>query len=293
MDVYNSAGERVAVAVAGLGLWQPATGLTAANPVIVPELGQSASITIGGAQGAFAWDGRNSGGQLVASGTYTLKLELTDPFGKVISFSVQVTVLRDPQTVTVSVYNPAGELIRQWPTEPLAASSGTGLSLSAAAFVPPLDGGAALGIRYGSAGESLAWDGLDAAGQVVEPGTYLVAISSTKGGVVQRWQQAVTVIKSQPKDPLAGLRAGPNPAGPTDTEIRLQAPAAPPGLAIVADVYNQAGELVCQLSRAADGYLHWPLNTRTPASGLYVAVVRARDGQGVEMRVLVKLGVVR
>jgi hypothetical protein len=293
VDVYNSAGERIGSAAAGIALWQPATGLSSSDPVVVPELGQAALITIEGSQVSFGWDGRNSGGQLVASGTYTLKLELTDPFGTVTSFSVQVTVLRDPQTATVSVYNPAGELIDQWPAEPLAAGSATVLSLTAGAFIPPAAGGSAVGIRYGSGGETVAWDGLDAHGQLVAPGTYLIAVSSTKGGSMQRWQRSVTVLEPDPSNPLAGLRAGPNPAGPSDTEIRLLVPDAPAGLAMVADIYDLAGERVCRLTRAADGYLHWPLNTHSPASGLYVAVVQALDAQGRETRTLMKLGVVR
>jgi hypothetical protein len=269
------------MAANSVALWTAATGLAALSPVFLPDQGQQALVAVQGTNVSLGWSGRNAGGQLVASGAYTLKLELRDPFGNVTSYSVTVNVLRDPQTVSVNVYNSAGELVRQFPTQALDPTSAADLTLKAAAFAPSISGGGSLSIGYGSAGEAVAWDGRNAAGNLVAPGSYLIAVTSTKGGVSQRWEKPVTVLGHGGGDPLDGAVAGPNPTSPTDLELRINLPAAPAGVAVGADIYDLYGERVIHLDRAADGYLHWPLNKRLPASGLYLTVLRAQDGQGL------------
>jgi len=293
LAVYNSAGELVGMAANSVALWTAATGLAALSPVFLPDQGQQALVAVQGTNVSLGWSGRNAGGQLVASGAYTLKLELRDPFGNVTSYSVTVNVLRDPQTVSVNVYNSAGELVRQFPTQALDPTSAADLTLKAAAFAPSISGGGSLSIGYGSAGEAVAWDGRNAAGNLVAPGSYLIAVTSTKGGVSQRWEKPVTVLGHGGGDPLDSAVAGPNPTSPTDLELRINLPAAPAGVAVGADIYDLYGERVIHLDRAADGYLHWPLNKRLPASGLYLTVLRAQDGQGRWVMRTIKLAVIR
>ena len=122
-------------------------------------------------------------------------------------------MLRDPQTVTVNVFNPAGELVRQFTAQSLSPSSTAGLTLKSAAFSPSA-GGPGLAIQYGSAGDTVTWDGRDAGGALVSPGSYLVTVSSTQGGVAQRWEKAVTVLGHGGGDPLDGPWPGPTPAAP-------------------------------------------------------------------------------
>ena len=62
---------------------------------------------------------------------------------------------------------------------------------------------------------------------------------------------------------------------------------------MTADVYTLAGERVAHLARAADGALHWPLGTQGPASGLYLALLRAQDAQGQWVRTTLKLAILR
>ena len=285
--VYNSAGELVDQADGQDGYHAP-TGLQAQSGAFVPDQGQKAEVTVQGAGNILTWDGRNSAGQIVDGGSYRLVLSTTDPFGHTTVFSVQETVLRQAGTLSVDVYNSAGEVVRSWQVTPTSGHPGSGLRLSSTRLVE--GGGRSLSIGFdGQASDSLTWDGSDGQGAMVASGTYLVEVSSQSGQVLYGGE--VTVVRL-PGRPFASVRVAPNPVPAGQAGVEIFLPENAPGAPVRGSVYDMAGERVAGFDGRGT-LLVWNFQGREPADGVYFIQLKSQvQGQDAQTTV-VKVAILR
>ena len=88
------------------------------------------------------WNGTNNGGTEVTNGKYYVKIDNIDPTGVVNTQTQAVLVARHLATLTVNIYNEAGELVRRLDqTVADAVTMNTGFNLSASTFSPGYKGG--------------------------------------------------------------------------------------------------------------------------------------------------------
>lgn len=293
LRVFNSAGELVGVAVDRQGSFSMPTSLRAEGSAFTPDGGGLGLVEAVGTGMVLGWNGRNSAGQYVNSGAYTLVLETKDPFGVSTTFSATLSVIRAPQSLQVSIFNSAGERVRQFSSTAPAPATALPPRLSSPGFVPKAEGGADLSIRYGSApGDAVIWDGRNDQGTRVASGTYLITITTQRGNAKSAWDQDVVLMSLQDGGPLVGAFAAPNPASGTGTWVHL--PAATPGQAVHARAFNLAGECVAELSSDdANRPMLWPFGDGSPASGVYLLALDCRDAQGLLRRQILKVAVTR
>lgn len=240
--VFNSAGEEVALLADGLGFYTQPQGLKAQLSAFVPDASQSMPLSVMGTSFAFSWDGANSQGQLVDAGAYTVLLSVKDQFGAITSYTVQVTVIRSPESIEVSVFNSAGERVKQ----------------------------AALPLSPSSTLDNFVWDQKDDAGKTVAQGTYVAVLTRHSQSGVSVQSKSLTVLYG----PDPGLPAprlvllGPDSflirSGAADSKAR---------------VYNVAGELVrLAAASSANGDMRVDLNGF--AAGIYVIIVENQGPLG-------------
>ncbi len=176
ISIFNSAGELVAVQ--DLASIAPGSVDFQADKAAFAHSGLAGPSTVvnfsfsGG--GAWAWDGRNALGNLVESGTYTVRLITTAPGGAKTVVQRQISVLKSGQ----GLHDPAPRL----GASPLKPGQPAFL------FYSPLSGARALARVYNAAGELIA-QASDAASQgriplslgQVAPGIYMVAFELWEG----------------------------------------------------------------------------------------------------------------
>ncbi len=292
--MYNSAGELVDHAADGQALYQQPTGLGSLQAGFVPDAGGEGRVVVLGPQVALGWNGADSAGQWVASGTYTLVLTSRDPFGQVTTFTCQVTVIREPADVQVEIYNSAGELVRHFSGQADDPRSGAQLSVSSQSFAASGLPGQGLVIQYGSAsGDTVTWDGRNDQGDLAQSGTYTVKVLRQLPGSSPTVLTDTVTLLDVSGDPLAGALAAPDPAlaGQGRVEILLGAPAAQ---GVRAAVYDQAGEKVADLEAAAGSRgLTWDISGRRMAEGVYLIVLSTRDARGRVARKVLKEALLR
>ena len=295
--MYNSAGELVKRVADNLGVYDQPSGLDAEQPGFVPDAGGLGWVLVVGPRLPIAWDGSNSRGQWVQSGTYTLVLSSTDPFGHVTTFTSQVAVLRAPASVQVDIYNSAGELVRHFDSQAndkLAGSELTLSSTSLAAGSGPAGSERDLTIHYGAGQDDQAvWDGRDDEGQLVQSGSYIVKVLREEpGSGPSVLSETVTVIDTV-SDPLSGAMAGPDPVGPGTAAVVIQL-AGPSAAAVTARVYDQAGELVDSVNAPQGSRrLEWNVAARNYGPGAYLIELETLDAQGRLERKILKVALER
>jgi hypothetical protein len=268
-----------------------ALGVSPGASVFIPDLGQAGQAYFPGTQQTVAWDGANDNGQLVGGGVYTLMATYTSSEGVTSHYSVSMQVLRQPQALTVQVFNSAGELVRT-----LSVPAGTGAPSApslVAAFVAPAQAGPGQGLRIGL-GPSLAawWDGRNDLGAPAASGPYLLKVTWPKpGGAPQLYNATVTLLAAPQGDPLATAWMGPNPlhSGQGPLVVGLD-----PGVdasTLHGRVYTLAGELVGQLSPDASWRLAWAGSGA--AGGVYLLELTVTDASGHLRHRLLKVAVIQ
>jgi hypothetical protein len=211
---------------------------------------------------------------------------VVDADGVVTTLDASVTILRTAGTVTVSIFNSAGELVRRW----VLADNGDGMPSQpipggVTAYAP---GGDLLAIAWGSgAGDIVAWDGSGPGGQRVQSGSYMVQVQRDNGGVEE---QDLLVIDPPPRGTGKAM-AYPNPAGKGASQVLISAPLAANGAQLKGWVYDLAGERVALLSAKGPGLLAWDLGG--VANGVYIAVLQWTGADGSALWRHVKLAVAR
>jgi hypothetical protein len=243
LKIYNGAGELVAVLAEGLEIPASFSGLGAPSGALVPDLGGAgATLSLLDTGMSLAWDGKNSGGQRVDSGSYTAVADVTDPFGKVTTYSAGFAVLRLPAELKVSVFNSAGELVYQVirPAPPLADL--TELSFSADKLLLGA-GQPKLEIRYQRGLDQITWDGHNSQGKLVSAGQYMVKVEASQAGLAPViTTKQVQVLRAVGADPLATAFAAPDPAGPADRKVLIFLGDIDPGVTVRAQFFDLAGE---------------------------------------------------
>jgi flagellar hook assembly protein FlgD len=280
--VYNSAGELVGLIAQGLAVYQQPSGLEAVQSNFVPDSGGLGSyLILGSGNGtgssspvSFQWDGKNSQGQMVSSGSYLVKVEVEDNFEHITTFDAVANVVRQEAGAKVEIYNSAGELVKKLDLpKGKAGSTGLGLSLSS----PSISSGKGLTITAGSL--SVTWDGMDDQGDLVQSGQYVVKLTRTSGqGQVEVFTEAVTVLDAQ-QNSLSDAKVVPNPSagsGPI-TVVLVSGPST--SLNVHVEIYDLAGELVANLDNGGNASsISW--DPGKASSGIYVIRLKAKSPQG-------------
>jgi hypothetical protein len=292
LKVYNAAGELVAVLAQGLNIPASFSGLGSPSEALIPELGGSnAALSLLGTGLDLTWDGKNSSGQRVDSGSYSAVAEVTDQFGKVTTYSTGFTVLRLVAELKVSVYNSAGELVYQVIKPTTALAELAELSFSTDKLLLG-DGQPKLEVRYQRGSDPISWDGHNSQGRLVSAGMYMVKVEVTQAGLAPVIiSKQVQVLRSLSADPLAGAFAAPNPARRGDSKVLLFLGEIDPELRVTAQFFDLAGERLGGGDNVGHpGSIDWELGAAAP--GVYFAVLEAQADAGLQRKVI-KLAVER
>jgi flagellar hook assembly protein FlgD len=266
------------MASAGGGLYVAGSG--------APMLAQGMDVIIH--SGSADWDGKNDQGQLVSGGMYYLKVETTDPFGKVDAYTQALNV-QPRKHAMLEIFNSAGELLRsqELPTAYLITEMTTGSE----AMVPASSGGSLkITVRDAQGGQSdWHWDGKNDRGLEVDSGVYSVRVTSEReGGGKVVFARQVQLLKGQARRSLEGAHASPNPwaSGKGALQIHFE----PQDAWLSASLYSLAGERVAQAGgHGASGSL--TLSAPGLAGGIYLLRLQRGPGGGSDESHTLKIAV--
>jgi len=248
------------------------------------------------------WNGTTNAGSEVTNGSYYIKIDNIDPSGVVNTQTQRVLVARHLATVTINIYNGAGEVVKHLvQTVDDSLPMNTGFSLSTSAFSPGYEGGSNsdLQIRL-SGGTTITWDGRGDNGQFLTNGQYTVEVTTVDGqGGNATVTKQVTIFHTGLELPNGYVSVYPNPYSAT-TNANSQVTFRVGGnYSLKASIYTVAGELVDRVaSLPGNNFLTWDPTAQTAngsysvASGLYIAVVVISDAQGATQRTTHKLVVI-
>ena len=291
IGVYNEAGEEIA-AIFSQELSEELTSLALSGTGSITSVGgTTGSVTVySGGISIASWNGTTGSGTPVTNGTYYLKVDNTDSEGTVTSIVQEVTVSRTVEMMTVKVYNEAGEVVRTLTTivsdpqdSPVEMAQLTSNVLQLGSAVQ-----GQVGIVL-SNGTTLTWDGRSDNGTPVSDGQYLIETHTSDGAQSQTQILQVTV---QGRVASGIFYAAPNRLDPNHLVTVFKADSNT-ALTLLARVYDLDGERMATL-QGQDGTNEVSWNTGGAASGLYLAVLEARDGTGgLWGRQIVKVLVVR
>lgn len=316
IGLYNSAGELVKVIASDsttsliTDVQYYANGVT--NPSTVADNtpfeiylpGVETPNTQGNGVGSsFVWTANNAQSQDVVQGNYYIKIEQTDPYGHVTSYIKEVTVVRMEKSITLNIFNTAGELVRTI-TKPNAGTLNDKLELKIGGTIIIDQFGSPVNLKYGAnLVEYITWDGKDSEGDVVTSGTYEIQmVMKTDTGLTFESSQTVIVLREARKY-LEELIIQPNPynakTGPGYVTFRWNfiGGVVENGEALIR-VYNVAGELVWRmkgdLANNVAG-ITWDLKkggTKTHlARGVYYCVLESKNDTGYLDRKTAKLAI--
>jgi uncharacterized repeat protein (TIGR01451 family) len=235
------------------------------------------------------WNGTTGNGEQVTNGNYYVKIDDISPLGVVNTQTQQVVVARHLATLTVSIYNEAGEIVRHLAqTVADALPNNTGFSLSASTFSPGYQGGpnTTLSIEL-SGGTVVTWDGRGDNGQFLTNGQYTVIVATYDGqGGSATVSKQVTIFHSSLDLPNGTVVVYPNPFSLAKYPGARLTFSVGGNYSLKADIYTLAGERVAQVeSLPGNNFMTWDPASQTAggsgaASGIYIAVVRVTDPQG-------------
>jgi uncharacterized repeat protein (TIGR01451 family) len=295
LAVYNSAGEvikRFPVQVFS----QPISGITLETSNRITTLqGPGSSIEVlydGYLIGT--WDGTNNQNQPVSNGTYIIQASSTSPNGTVTNVDQQAVVNRALDTLSASVYNSAGEVVRNLYTQ---VSDSTDLSLtdvvllsnvirpasSSSSNSTGISSAAAIVVQTSGLPMTLVWDGSDNGNSYVSPGIYTVAVHWDDGpGHTQTITREITVLPFS----VSGFAvARPNILNSMNGfTTTFDAAGIWNAYVTQVQVYTLAGEHIKTLT-SPSGFPIVSWNASGLASGIYIAVVSTQDSGGVLLSV--------
>jgi hypothetical protein len=288
IKVYNGAGELVAVLETSLGLFTLPSNITVIDGVFDPDLGGKGTLQMDGPGTTVAWNGKASGGGMVASGSYFVVTQVQDSFGKLSTWTTPLTVLRTPSGAEVEVYNSAGELV--WHASK-AVSSGGAMQVSDTHLVAGAPAGIKISFGSGPA-DYVVWNGTNGAGAQVSQGNYLVKITQRSGsGAVSTYSQGVVVLRDN-AEAFESVLAAPNPARGPQPELRVSFQGAAPGQEAWGEVYNMAGERVGALRGDTTAGLAWRVPLEL-ADGVFLLRAGAISPQGRKSSKILKVVILR
>lgn len=322
IEAYNEAGERVKLIVedrldspfGGIDILQGGSGTSVFNQFATDEYGNVMPLVfrlpgvrtpdqLMNGYADFAWAGFNDNGQEINQGLYYIKISVTDSYGHVNTTTKEIMLIKQKSYVKVSIYNSAGELVRQMEKE---GSPGTQASLSIEEIVAIDKNGSSIPIGYGGI-DNFYWDGRNGLGKPVESGIYEVQLETmTADGYSVVASRTIAVmyegsnnVLSDPDNPEAFPKAYPNPkiiTGDFEGRVTFEWFAASEGN-VYLDIYNMAGELVKKVKgRLNPNSLSWDMRStgnHEISSGTYIVVMRGvRDNGDFETK-KIKLVIIR
>ncbi len=307
VDVYNGAGELVktlttfesSFALSGFDM----TGSVIQKPQDV------ASLVYGGVTLA-SWDATNNKGDKVNNGTYYVKVQSTDPFGVTTSVTQDVTVNLAQSTLSLTLYNGAGEVVESLDTAQIESLMGVaalslkdyglgGVKISSQTLSPsynqPGAAGASVTITLGSGG-SFVWDGQGANGEFLQPGSYFLELKSTQPNTTSQ-ETTWDIVVLPPSGSAAGKTLlEPNPINLSQTQtakfkINVNSPLVDN---VEIELYTVAGELT-KIRLTNDpgnaSQVTWNLAGINIASGMYIGVVELKSGNELIARQTLKIAI--
>lgn len=304
---YNSAGEKVKL-IANSLINRNLTGVSAlANgadggvfnpkkgPLTIRISGVNTPEQSGNSYSDFNWDGTSDNGQDIAPGIYYIKLTTQDTYGHTDTMIKEVSLFRSRETVKLSIYNSAGEIVRVLQSADLPLDK---ISLQVEDVLKVGDPGDNMTVTYGGL-LPFVWDGKNSSGLAVGSGVYeLVLEVVNEAGIKTTMTRPVNILSRRNKSAFTGEKVYPNPCyigENTFQSARALWTALATGKMEIA-IYNIQGELIKNLSAAlSDGHADWDIKTNSGvpvSSGLYVFVMKARTDAGEVVVKTVKLAVV-
>lgn len=283
INVYNESGE-VVKTILLKQYSQPIQSVSLENSNTLVSINDKINIVYQG-QVIGTWDGTDNSGNEVTNGKYYIKIDNVDTNGVDTSVTQVAMVARHLAQVTLNVYNDVGELVRHLDNVLADAMTlATGVNLSSNVISPSYQAGgtnSSLIITL-SNGMTVAWDGRNDSGQIVQNGQYFVEMQSTDG---QGGSSTVTKQISVDHGGLS-LTGAPVVVYPNPDSQRVNGPIlqflGAPGLTLRISIYTVAGELIQDgiTGQPGSGQATWNFSGRVLASGLYLADIEMTDSQG-------------
>ena len=273
--VYNSAGE----VVTEILVTKSATNVdnvTGESDTLIDTVGDQVDLYWKG-QWMGMWDGTNRDDRQVTNGEYFVKVDSVDPYGVVKSVTLAVTVARKVATLSILVYNAAGEVVRHL-TDIEAASvpAANQVALSAEVIQP---GSTLMGVDTTltvsvANGPSVLWDGRTDDGAMVADGTYFVEVKSEgeggSGTIVVKAVSVLGVLRPDTVRVMPNVLTGAARVGKVSATL---------GETVRITVYTAAGEEAAVVwGDAGAGTASW--DSTGAASGLYLLVADLYDATG-------------
>lgn len=284
------------------GVTNPAT-ISNTTPYEIYLPGVETPNTQGSGVGAsFMWAANNAQSQDIEQGSYYIKIEQTDTYGHVTAYIKEVTVVRVEKSITLNIYNSAGELVRTIKKDN-AGTLNNKVELGSPETIIIDQFGSPVNIKYGAnLLEYVTWDGRDSEGKVVQNGTYeLQLVMKMEDGLTVESAQTVILLREARKY-LDSLIIQPNPyvenTGPGYITFRWNfiGGVSETGTALIR-VYNVAGELVFRkigdLANNTAG-ITWDLKKDGGthlARGFYISVLECINTTGYMDRKIEKMAI--
>jgi len=308
LAVYNQAGELIET-LAAFEVGSPMSDFTIQNGVITTD-SQTAVLLYNGVV-IGTWDATNGSGAKVTNGTYLIKLESTDPFGVTTTITKNVIVDISRSTLTVAIYNEAGEIVKTFTQVEIQNLLGGGVAgallpadfnvgetkLSTTTLVVGYTAGAnnSLTITLGS-GRSFTWDGVGDNGTFLTSGTYFLEVTSTQQNQPNQQIIMPVHVQNNGKDGINGIVLAPNPiylSKTTQAKFLLN-PATGQLTSVSVRIYTVAGELIETLANkpGVPTEVDWDMTLHYHASGTYLAVVEPSSSKGLMGRTILKVQII-
>jgi flagellar hook assembly protein FlgD len=307
ITIFNSAGEKVR-SVVSIGISTAVSNVILSvnknvgsvfNPMTqkldfnFPNL-QSPGQVGGDMISVFSWDGKNDNGQVIGNGEYYAKISVTNQYGIEETIMKEVQIIQSADYVRVSIYNSAGELV-QTIEQPKGTTAPISLGMNDVTVLGK-DGGK-ISVNY-APGLSIAWDGRNAQGRLVDSGLYEVRVEDkAEGSYVVEASKTITII-NQTGVILGEIKVLPNPVRLDDSTpkmVKITWSGRDNG-SVSLKIYNKAGELIREIgSKLMDGHAIWNLDTNagSPVSGgLYICILDAKKDSGENEKKTTKIAVI-
>jgi hypothetical protein len=222
----------------------------------------------------------------VTNGNYQVNVSSVSPDGNTTSVTQQVTVSRNLSSVSVNIYNEAGEVVRKLYTlvDTAMNSSMTNVALSGKYLQSSLVSGASqpatvqVLIQTTAGPVTLVWDGTNDKGSMVSSGEYQIEVhwNDGSGGTTDITRSIVVMAGGTVTQSVI---VKPNVLSPNTTMSPVFDATAVPGAAsLKVSIYTMAGELA-RPTMTGGTTLTWSDATGL-SSGLYIAVMEVRNAQG-------------
>ena len=287
LAVYNSVGELIKTIFIRT-FSQPMNTIQLEQTQEITSLNGVVYVVVNG-QAIASWNGSDQNGNPVGNGQYYIKLDSQGPDGVITSVSQPVVVNRVLTRVEIDVFNEAGEVVRHlysYVDDPNGAQM-TDIQLSSNILDPGntsgqgAPGSVNVDVVTNQAGDglTLTWDGRTDTGSTVSNGQYMLEVHWADGSGDTVITRDVVVLGSGSSPAGGRVYAYPQilTGGDTTTVFKINTPS----LTLIVTMYDLAGERIEAPFSGPPGSSAAPWNSAGVASGLYFAVVKIVDGNGL------------